>query len=128
MTLPEETVTSTITLTQSAANAVRDIMTQKNLQDYALRLFISEGGCSGYQFGLGLDNRFRPEDTIIETDGIKLIVDEVAIKYLDGATVDYVEDADASGFKIIVPNPIASCSCGQNAADGQSSSNCSSCG
>jgi iron-sulfur cluster assembly protein len=127
MTLPDETVITTVTLTQSAANAVRDIITQKNLQDYALRLFISGGGCSGYQYGLALDNRFRPEDTIIETDGIKLIVDEVSIKYLEGATVDYADDVDASGFKIMVPNPVSACSCGQNTTEGGSNSTCAGC-
>jgi iron-sulfur cluster assembly accessory protein len=127
MTLPEETITTPISLTPPAANAVRAVMEQKNLQGYALRLFISGGGCSGYQYGLALDNRFRPEDLVVETDGIKLIIDEVSIKYLEGATVDYIEDTDASGFKIIVPNPIASCNCGQSASD-EVNNSCSGCG
>jgi iron-sulfur cluster assembly protein len=123
-------ITNQVTLTQSAAQAVHDVMANKNLQDYALRLFISGGGCSGYQYGLALDNNIRSEDTIIETDGIKLVVDDVSIKYLQGATVDYVEGMTASGFKIDNPNAAASCGCGQsfNSSQEDSACGCSGCG
>lgn len=130
MALPEEVTVIPITLTPPAANAVKQVMTQKNLQGYALRLYISGGGCSGYQYGLALDNNFRPEDSIIETDGIKLIVDEVSIKYLQGATVDYVEGEAETGFKIDNPNAVSSCGCGQSspsAEDGEANS-CAGCG
>ncbi len=131
MTLPEETATIPIvTLTPSAAKAVHDIIVQKDLPGYALRLYISGGGCSGYQYGLALDKTIRPEDTVIEMDNVKLIVDEVSIKYLQGATVDYVDDLANPGFKIINPNPISSCSCGQSAdsAGGESANTCEGCG
>lgn len=133
MTLPEETITIPVILTQTAANAVRGVLAQKNLHGYALRLYISGGGCSGYQYGLALDNNIRPEDSVIETDGIKLIIDEVSIKYLPGATVDYVEGMTSSGFKIINPNAVSSCSCGQSfnsheGEEGESSGSCAGCG
>lgn len=129
--MSEETaIDTTITLSQPAARAVQDIIAQKNLLGYALRLFISGGGCSGYQYGLALDGKIRPEDSVFETDGIKLIVDEVSIKYLQGATVDYVEDQTGSGFKIINPNAVTSCSCGQtsNSSDVNASATCEGCG
>lgn len=133
MTFPEETVTQSIKLTQPAANAVREVMTQKNLQGYALRLYISGGSCSGYQYGLALDNNIRSEDSVTELDGIKLVVDEVSFKYLQGATVDYVEGMTSSGFKIINPNAISSCNCGQSfnsqeGEEGETSGSCSGCG
>lgn len=130
MTLSEETITQSVTLTQPAANAVREVMTKKNLDGYALRLFISGGGCSGYQYGLAFDSNIRSEDLVIETDGIKLIVDEVSIKYLQGATVDYVDGLTSSGFKIINPNAVSSCGCGQsfNSAEGDSGNSCAGCG
>ncbi len=130
MGLPEESVSVPVTLTQPAAQAVRDIITNKNLQGYALRLYLTGGGCSGYQYNLALDNRNRAEDSVFETDGIRLVVDEVSIKYLQGALVDYVESADASGFTVHNPNPIASCSCGQSseAVGDESSGACSGCG
>jgi iron-sulfur cluster assembly protein len=130
MTFPEGTTTIPVNLTQPAANAVREVMTKKNLPGYALRLYISGGGCSGYQYGLALDNNIRTEDIVTETDGIKLIVDEVSIKYLQGATVDYVEGITSSGFKIINPNAVTSCNCGQsfNSSEGEASGSCAGCG
>lgn len=129
MTFTDETTTTPITLTQPAANAVREIMNQKSLLGYALRLYVSGGGCSGYQYGLALDSNIRPEDTVTETNGIKLLVDEVSIKYLQGATVDYVEGMTSSGFKIVNPNAISSCNCGQSftSKDGENSDTCSGC-
>jgi len=133
MTFPEVTITESIKLTQTAANAVREVITQKNLEGYALRLYISGGGCSGFQYGLALDNNIRSEDNVTELDGIKLIVDEGSIKYLQGATVDYVEGLTDSGFKIINPNVISSCGCGQSSnseqgEEGETTGNCSGCG
>jgi iron-sulfur cluster assembly protein len=130
MTLPEEITIKPLTLTQPAADAVRGVMTQKNLEGYALRLYISGGGCSGFQYGLALDNNTLEDDVITETDGIKLIVNEAHIKYLYGATVDYVEGITSSGFKIINPNAISSCNCGQsfNSGEGDTSEGCAGCG
>jgi iron-sulfur cluster assembly protein len=129
MTLPEKTDTVPVTLTQPAANAVRELMIQKNLQGYALRLFISGGGCSGFQYGLALDNRTRTDDTIVETDGVRLVIDEISIKYVQGSTVDYVDDMTNSGFKINNPNAMPSCNCSQsNDSPGAESSGCSGCG
>jgi len=130
MTLPDETITQTVTLTQPAADAVREVISSKNLQGYGLRLFISGGGCSGYQYGLALESNIRAEDLVTETNGIKLIVDEVSIKYLQGATVDYVEGLTAGGFKIINPNAVSTCGCGQSfdSTDGDSTNSCAGCG
>ncbi len=133
MTFPETTTLQPVTFTLSAAAAARDVMSKKNLHGFSLRLFISGGGCSGYQYGLALDNNTRADDTITETDGVRLLVDEVSIKYLQGATVDYVEGLTSSGFKITNPNAVSSCGCGQSftskEGEGESSSGgCSGCG
>ena len=130
MTFPDETLTQSVTLTQPAVDAVREVMTKKNLQGYALRLFISGGGCSGYQYGLAFDSNIHAEDMVIETDGIKLVIDDVSIKYLQGATVDYVDGMTASGFKIINPNAASTCGCGQsfNSEEEGSTNSCAGCG
>jgi iron-sulfur cluster assembly accessory protein len=126
MTTIEETQVETVSLTQPAAEAVRNLMEEKSLQGYALRVFVQGGGCSGIQYGLALDNNFRPTDIISETDGIKLLCDEVSIQYLNGATVDFLHGPQGSGFKIDNPNPIASsCGCGQS-SDGEAGG-CSGC-
>jgi iron-sulfur cluster assembly accessory protein len=116
--------TDEITLTSSAAAAVIDLTKTKNLLDYSLRVFIQGGGCSGYQYGMALDNRVRDTDLVFEQHGLKILIDEVSIQYMKGTTIDYVEDETGSGFKIDNPNPLSTCGCGQGATaeEGEGSS------
>ena len=131
--LHEQVQTDMITLTPAAADAVRGLLEKRNLkaQDYALRVFIAGGGCSGYQYGMALEANIRPEDLVAEFDGVRVVVDEVSINYLRGASVDYVESVMGSGFKIENPNAISSCGCGSSfrTKDGEAGGGgCSSCG
>ena len=114
MVLAEQTQVETISLTSAAADAVRDLLAKRDLEDYGLRVFIKGGGCSGYQYGMALDNNFRDEDLVTEMHGVKVIVDEVSIGYMRGATVDFVDDLMGSGFKVENPNAVASCGCGSS--------------
>ena len=134
MVLAEQTKVETINLTAAAADAVRDLLAKRDLEGYGLRVYIKGGGCSGYQYGMALDDNFRDEDLITEINGVKVIVDEVSIGYMQGSTIDFVDDLMGSGFKVENPNAVASCGCGssfrtqdgsepQNAAGG-----CSGCG
>jgi len=122
----EQIAIQPITLTEPAVQAVRELIDQSNLQDYGLRVFVSGGGCSGLQYGMSLDNNTRREDTVTEFGGIKVLVDEVSIQYLNGATVDFVDDPTGKGFKINNPN-VVSCGCGQSSDDSEGSG-CSGCG
>src|SRR5258708_14273857 len=88
----QELDVQTITLSQAASKAVRDILTERKLDGYGLRIYVAGGGCSGVNFGMALDNNFREADTMLEADGVKLVVDEVSIDYLRGARVDFVND------------------------------------
>lgn len=108
-----------ITITKAAAEAVQDMLAKRDLKDHALRVFIAGGGCSGYQYGMALEGEPRPTDLIMEQAGVKVIVDEVSIDYLRGATIDYVEDVMGSGFKIENPNAVSSCGCGQSFQTGE---------
>ena len=107
----EQVQTEQVILTESAATAVQALMNQRNLQGYALRVYVSGGGCSGKQYGMALDGNVRAQDSVYDQHGIKLVVDEGSIGYLRGATVDYVESETGSGFKIDNPNSISSCGC-----------------
>lgn len=106
--------TETITLTETAAQAVNDLIAKRDLQGYALRVFISGGGCSGFQYGMALEGKVREQDTVIEMHGVKVVIDEVSINYLRGASVDYVDELMGSGFKITNPNAVSTCGCGQS--------------
>jgi len=112
--LIDQTKTDSVTLTSAAAQAVKDLLIKRELPDYALRVFVTGGGCSGFQYGMALENNIRPTDVTYETDGVRLVVDEVSIEYLEGATIDYVESVMGSGFKIENPNAISSCGCGSS--------------
>jgi len=102
-----ETVAPTITLSTAASEAVRSILTERNLEGYALRVYVAGGGCgcSGVNFGMALDNNFRDVDTMFEANGVQVVVDEVSIDYLRGATIDFVNDpVRGAGFAVDSPN------------------------
>jgi len=101
----QEIDTRLFTLTSAASQAVKDILTQRNLEGYALRVYVASGGCCGVNFGMALDNNFRDIDTTFDADGVKIVVDEVSIDYLRGATVDFVNDPQhGQGFAVSSPN------------------------
>lgn len=118
-----------ISLTESAANAVRELLEKRNLPGHALRVFISGGGCSGYQYGMALEAEPRPTDLVVEQFGVKVVVDEVSVDYLRGANIDYVDDVMGSGFKIENPNATSACGCGNSfRTDGSAAEGGGGCG
>jgi iron-sulfur cluster assembly accessory protein len=100
-----ETVTPTLTLSTAASAAIKNILTERNLEEYALRVYVAGGGCCGVNFGMALDNNFRDVDTTFEVDGVKVVVDEVSIDYLRGAHIDFVNDPErGAGFAVSSPS------------------------
>lgn len=121
--------THSLTLTPSAAARVRSLLNERNLPDYALRVFVSGGGCSGLQYGMALEGQVRPDDLRFQAGDVAVVVDPASISYLGGATIDYVDDLMGGGFKIENPNAVASCGCGHSFRTGgenagESSSGC----
>jgi iron-sulfur cluster assembly accessory protein len=112
--LADNVQTDTIFLTSTATQAVRELLDKRNLQGYALRVFVSGGGCSGFQYGMALEGNIRPTDLSWDYEGVKVVVDEISINYLRGSTVDYVDDLMGSGFKIENPNAVSTCGCGSS--------------
>lgn len=99
-----------ITITEKAAEKVKVSMEKK---DAALRLYVSGGGCSGFQYGLAFDKK-NDDDTLIESHGVKVIVDQESAKYLDGSEIDYEESVMGEGFKVNNPNATETCGCGHS--------------
>ena len=100
-----ETVLPTISLSAAASDAVKNILTERNLEGYALRVYVAGGGCCGVNFGMALDNNIRDVDTTFEANGVQVVVDEVSIDYLRGATIDFVNDpVRGAGFAVDSPN------------------------
>jgi iron-sulfur cluster assembly protein len=126
MDLIEQTQTDQITLTTAAAEAVQELLAKRELSDLALRVFVSGGGCSGFQYGMALEDNIRETDIVSEQHGVKLVIDEISINYLSGATVDYVDEIMGSGFKIENPNAVSTCGCGSSfKTSGESNPNAS---
>ncbi|MCI0556272.1 MAG: iron-sulfur cluster assembly accessory protein [Anaerolineae bacterium] len=100
-----ETIIPTITLSTAASDAVKNILSERNLEGYALRVYVAGGGCCGVNFGMALDNNIRDVDMTFEANGVKVIVDEVSIEYLQGATIDFVNDpVRGAGFAVDSPS------------------------
>jgi len=98
---------ATISLSVAASDAVKNILAERNLEGYALRVYVAGGGCgcSGVNFGMALDNNIRDVDTSFEANGVKVVVDEVSIDYLRGANIDFVNDpVRGAGFAVDSPN------------------------
>ena len=111
---------SMITVTAKAAEKARNILTERGVENGALRVFVVSGGCSGYQYGMAIARNREEDDIAIEASGITILVDSESAPLLDGAEVDYVEDLMKSGFTIFNPNATHSCACGSSfqTADG----------
>ncbi len=102
-----------ITLTEKAAEKVKAAMEKQGKNNAGLRLYVSGGGCSGFQYGLGFDEQ-SDGDRVLEAQGVKLLVDEQSAQYLDGSEVDYVETVMGEGFRVNNPNATETCGCGHS--------------
>jgi iron-sulfur cluster assembly protein len=114
MDLLEITQTDQLSVTPAAADAVQELFAKRDLEGFALRVFVSGGGCSGFQYGMALEDNIRETDIVSEQHGVKIVVDDISINYLNGATVDYVDEVMGSGFKIENPNALSTCGCGSS--------------
>jgi iron-sulfur cluster assembly protein len=103
-----------ITLTDKGAEKVQEFLAgQDNPQVTGLRVGVRGGGCSGFQYLLAFDEE-RDGDTVVEQQGIRLIVDNASIPYVRGSNIDYVESLQGAGFQVNNPNVIAACGCGSS--------------
>lgn len=105
-----------LTVTENAARRVRRIIEAEGQPDLRLRVSVSGGGCSGFQYGFALDSSSEPDDVAIEKDGITVVVDGMSLMYVLGSKLDFVEDLTGSYFKVSNPNATASCGCGTSFA------------
>ncbi|MDQ3565793.1 MAG: iron-sulfur cluster insertion protein ErpA [Pseudomonadota bacterium] len=100
--------------TDAAAIKVRELMAEEGSAALMLRVFISGGGCSGFQYGFTFEEALGDGDTIVENQGVKLLVDPMSFQYLTGAEIDYSEGLDGARFVIRNPNAATTCGCGSS--------------
>ncbi|MDA9496307.1 HesB/IscA family protein [Bradyrhizobium sp. CCBAU 11357] len=103
-----------INLTDSAVNAIKSAMSSSTPPSGGLRVMIEAGGCSGFKYKMGLAEEPKPDDTVIECDGLKVFVDSKSCEHLVGTTIDFVVALEGSGFTFHNPNATANCSCGKS--------------
>lgn len=103
---------SPIQVTQNAINKVNTLVAEEGNPRLKLRIFITGGGCSGFQYGFSFDEDSAEDDTVVERDGATFIVDPMSFQYLTGAEVDYQEGLEGSRFVIRNPNAATTCGCG----------------
>ena len=109
-----EAPTNPVALSAKAAEKVTEIRAEENIEDsYALRLKVQGGGCSGFSYDLYFDQQ-QEIDHAFESNGVKLICDQMSLMYLMGTEVDYVEGLHGAGFKFINPNVKSTCGCGSS--------------
>ena len=102
------------TLTETAAAKIEQHLAKNARSGDALRLKVAGGGCSGLRYELSMDGQFGESDEVFQQHGVRLLVDEKSALYLIGVTLDYLDDLNESGFKIINPNATSTCGCGES--------------
>jgi iron-sulfur cluster assembly accessory protein len=103
-----------INVTQGAASKIGELLAEEQKDGSGLRVFVQGGGCSGFQYGLMIEEARSDADQVFESNGVKLYVDPISVRYLSGAEVDFVDTVTGGGFTIKNPNAVSTCGCGQS--------------
>ena len=114
MSGPSDIPESAITLTDTAAEKIRELLGEEaEAAEQALRVAVRGGGCSGFQYALAFDEK-KEDDHVFEEQGVAVVVDKVSMQFVFGSQVDYVEGLTGAGFQVNNPNVVAACGCGSS--------------
>jgi iron-sulfur cluster assembly protein len=120
--------TQLITLTDDAAGQLKGMIEKKGNPSLALRVWVQAGGCSGFSYGMALDDAPLDDDVVSQVGGLKVIVDSFSAQHLMGAKVDYVDSLMGAGFTVLNPNAVSSCGCGHSFESAQGGGDAHACG
>ena len=127
----DQVLDKSITVTEAAAQKASEMLAANDKMDAAIRVFIKSGGCSGYSYGMAIDDRSLEGDRIFEDRGVRIVIDPKSWPLLEGSEVDYIENMMGGGFSVNNPNATSSCGCGHSfrtdgkqAPDGEGSASC----
>jgi iron-sulfur cluster insertion protein len=112
--MSEVMIEEPLIFTDAAAAKVRELIEEEGNPNLKLRVFITGGGCSGFQYGFTFDEEVAEDDTVMEKGGVTLLIDPMSYQYLVGAEIDYVEDLNGAQFIIKNPNAVTTCGCGSS--------------
>ena len=113
-TNPIVTDTTVVSLTDAAASKLRELTKDETNPDIGLRVYVYSGGCSGFRYGMMLEDAPTPEDNVLSASGIKVYVDGQSVALLQGSQIDYVDTLMGAGFTVNNPNAVAACGCGSS--------------
>ncbi len=128
------TETPMLTITPGAVEKVVELLAERELEGYALRVFVQGGGCSGLSYGMAFENNIYEQDNVVETSGVRLVIDPMSLSYMQGSEIDFVDSLMGGGFAINNPNAVSTCGCGHSFrtddedAQGAAGGGCSHCG
>jgi iron-sulfur cluster insertion protein len=114
MSVAEIFIPQVLNVTDQAANKVRSLIEEEDNLDLKLRVYVTGGGCSGFQYGFTFDEALAEDDTVVEHLGVQVVLDAMSYPYLVGATVDYEQGLQGSKFVIQNPNASSTCGCGSS--------------
>jgi len=120
--------TDVVMLTPVASAKVRELLVDEGNPELALRVYVAGGGCSGLQYGMALDDSMLEGDTLIESDGIRVLVDAESLGFIMGAEIDYVDSLMGAGFQVNNPNAVSSCGCGHSFKTADDAGSARACG
>ena len=109
-----ESIPEPLVFTDNAANKVKQLIDEEGNPDLKLRVFVTGGGCSGFQYGFTFDETTSEDDTAMQRGGVTLVIDPMSLQYLMGAEIDYQENAEGAQFVIKNPNATSTCGCGSS--------------
>ncbi|HKB60849.1 MAG TPA: iron-sulfur cluster insertion protein ErpA [Gallionellaceae bacterium] len=110
----EAVIPDLLVFTDSAAQKVKQLIDEEGNDELKLRVFVTGGGCSGFQYGFTFDEVVNEDDTVLNKNGVQLLVDPMSAQYLTGAEIDYTEGLEGSQFVIKNPNATTTCGCGSS--------------
>ena len=112
--LADASATALVALSEAAATKLRELTAEEANPNVGLRVYVYSGGCSGFRYGMMLEDQPTPEDLTIESRGIKVYVDRNSTQYLTGAEIDYLDTLMGAGFTVNNPNAVSGCGCGSS--------------
>ena len=114
MNAPVEMMPAPLLFTDNAANKVKALIVEEGNAELKLRVFVSGGGCSGFQYGFTFEEKPNEDDNVLEKNGVQLLIDPMSYQYLVGSEIDYKEDLEGAQFVIKNPNATTTCGCGSS--------------
>lgn len=116
-----------VSMTSRAAEKLKEIIAKQERDDIALRVYVTPGGCSGFSYGMTFAEGREEDDSLVEQDGVRIVVDPMSAMYLKGSEIDFVDALMGGGFALRNPNAVSSCGCGQSFRTAEQSGTAKAC-